>query len=277
VSHRFYGLIFRVIHHRLLVAAALQEYKLILECYPPASKSTEPYLFCDYLGTPGLSSEVAAESSAYAASAGRLGKLVCLYSRFRPVKPEVEERIYRLHPAGGVPGHPNSNVYLNRQVSSGEFPGGLVHHTVNLDSEELFSQFCVATNLVKLGPKRGVFNNIVGISDGVVRIWRSWLAERFKGESVARNSLNISIQEVIEEDDAASSKEARTLWVDDKKNIGLRVRIKQNEWQRREIPILVHRDEDPAVSYAMEYEGAYSQPVRPPTPVLYTPHTRQNS
>ena len=60
---------------------------------------------------------------------------------------------------------------------SGEYEA-LVSHILNLDSHELFSQLCVVTNLVQLGPRRGVFYANVTIADGVVRILRKWLAQR---------------------------------------------------------------------------------------------------
>ena len=103
VSQRFHNIILRILHYRLLLAASLKEYRLILECYHPSTKWTEPYLFCTYLGTDGLSSKHEGEGSLYAdcANAARLQKLSGLYSRFRPARPEEERHISRPHPAGG--------------------------------------------------------------------------------------------------------------------------------------------------------------------------------
>ena len=112
----------------------------------------------------------------------------------------------------------------------------LVTHNINLDIDEPFSQLCVVTNLVKLGPRRGVFLSFVGVSDGLARVKRDWLA---------------SMAQI----DAEKDPEARTLWLDGGKSVGLRVRVQENSWRRTTRPVLLHRDEDPAVSYTLQYEG----------------------
>ena len=258
MSRRFHDLIIRIVHTRLLLAASLKEHKLILECYHPSSKNTEPYLFCDYLGTPGLSNDKEGEGSAYTLGdgIGHLGRLGGLYSRFRPIRPEAEQRVFRSHPAGDVPGRPDSSTMFGNQPSRVDEATlcheALVSHSVNLDSHELFSQLCVVTNLVQLGPRRGVFFSFVNVADGVVRIWREWLADRARKDGKELSEIDSSDQCGRVSDDAHL--EARTLWVDSRKNVGVRVRIKEREW-RRDAPILLHRNEDPAVSYAMEYEG----------------------
>jgi hypothetical protein len=88
VSHRFHELVLRIVYHRLTIAAPLVDRKLILECYHPTRKNTDPYLFCDYLDTPGLYDERRGEGCAYgeAGTVDRLGKLCSLYSIFRPVR-----------------------------------------------------------------------------------------------------------------------------------------------------------------------------------------------
>ena len=65
VSHRFRNIIFRIICKRLLFAASLTNATLIVKPYHPSSRNTEPYLFCDYLGTPGLSSAKPGGQRAY--------------------------------------------------------------------------------------------------------------------------------------------------------------------------------------------------------------------
>jgi hypothetical protein len=255
VSYRFHDLVLRILHQRLLVAAALERHKLILECYHPASKNTEPYLFCDYLDTPGLSSNSVGEGDVYnnVSSIGRLGKFANLYSRFRPIRPEVEGRIFRQHPARDPPGRPGAAAltaswYANQPSSSREPMEDLVSHTVALDSSELFSQLCVVTNLVQLGPRRGVFDSFVNVSDGIIRIWRHWLAERHE-ENKNKPGFPRDILTSAE-----LKKDSRTLWLNNGEDIGIRVRIKEKSW-RKDTPILIGRDEDPAISYSMEYEG----------------------
>ena len=257
-------MILRIIHRRLLLAAALTDHKLILECYHPSSKNTEPYLFCDYLGTPGLSSEKDGEGTAYenSQSIGRLGILGGLYSRFRPIRPEAERRLFRPHPAGNPTGQQGAGASSPEMLPEIEGqPEALVAHTVNLDSHELFSQLMVVTNLVRLGPRRGVFYSFVNIADGVVRIWREWLAERARSNKAETSSGNELDEDIIKEAPSAGNVEnndraSRTLWVGNRKDVGVRVRIQERTW-RRNAPILLLRDEDPAVSYSMEYEGRY--------------------
>ena len=258
----------RVLHGRLLAAAALTDYKLILECFHPASKNLNPYLYCDYLGTPGLSDTTQGQGLVYHAeeNIGRLGKLGGLYSRFRPIRPEEEHRIFVRQPVGddasggeglgggggGVaapqesssppppysfPSTINDSMGASRS-SSGDGGGGLVSHNINLDTDERFSQLCVVTNLIKLGPRRGVFRSFVNVSEGLVRVMRDWLGKR-------AHALG------------AEDGETRTLWLDAQENVGIRVRVTERSW-RRAAPVLLHRDEDPAVSYLVEYEGERS-------------------
>jgi hypothetical protein len=105
ISHRFHALVLRIIHYRLLIAAALKEYKLILECFHPSSKLTEPHVFCKYLGTDGLSDRYEGKGSLYedVDTAKRLGRLTSLYSRFRP-EVAIEQRASgaRVTPSSGM-------------------------------------------------------------------------------------------------------------------------------------------------------------------------------
>lgn len=93
VSHRFYALILRILHYRLLIGAPLHEYKLILECFHPSSKLTEPHVFCTYLDTDGLDQLNGKSGSLDENSdtAQQLGRLSSVYARFRP-EVAVEER-----------------------------------------------------------------------------------------------------------------------------------------------------------------------------------------
>jgi hypothetical protein len=64
-------------------AASHDKHRLILECYHPSAKYYTPYLFCDYISTPGLDTADSPEST----TVGAIGALSTLYSYFRPVKP----------------------------------------------------------------------------------------------------------------------------------------------------------------------------------------------
>ena len=231
----------------------MSQHKLILECYHPASKSMEPYLYCDYLGTPGLSSETEGCGLAYQSdeNIGRLGKLAGLYSRFRPIPQEEEHRIFVPHPAGESPSQMRERRLLRDESpetstsASASEKSNLVEHNIHLDIDEPFSQLCVVTNLVRLGPRRGVFLNFVRVSDGVVRVKRNWLAKR----AVASKMNQIE------------SEEDKTLWMDNHHTVGLRVNVDERTWTRA-VPVLMLRDEDPAVSYKVQYKGSLTSLVK---------------
>jgi hypothetical protein len=76
----------------------LTDYKLILECFHPTSKLTEPHVFCKYLGTPGLSDKYEGEGSLYENidTAQQLGRLGTLYSIFKPVETEGDSALAAL-------------------------------------------------------------------------------------------------------------------------------------------------------------------------------------
>ena len=248
VSYRFHDLILRILHGRLLAAAALDNQKLILECYHPALKNTEPYLFCDYLGTPGLSSDTEGQGLVYNDSDnfGRLGKLGGLFSRFCPIRPDLKPKVPRAHPAGGdFPESSSQDIICGQQPSGSARSNDLVLRSVSLDAGESFSQLCVKTHLVRLGPRIGVFGSLVTVSDGLVRIWRDWLSER----AIANDRASTG--------DIEEGPLPRTLWLDNRSNVGLQVKVKERNWKRAG-PILLHRDEEPAVGYVMECEGELS-------------------
>lgn len=83
-----------------------------------------------------------------------------------------------------------------------------------------------------------------------MRIWREWLADR------ARHGCSR---------DGESSKETnkeradRLRWADNNETVGLRLRVVERE---EATPVLVRKDEDPPVSYTLQYEGILSQKSR---------------
>ena len=236
-SHRIHDLILRILHHRLIKAASLKDHKLILECFHPSTKLSTPYLFCDYLGTDGLSDRVEGEGALYDGieKTGRLGKLSGLYSHFRPLRPEEDRKPLRPHPAGGCAPGP-SNSLIEREAE-------YVCQNLHLESHELFSQLCVITNLVKVGPKRGLFKSCVTIGEGIIRIFRPWLAER----SIASKSTS----KEAEDDEHAK----KLQWADTAKHVGLQIKVVERD--DINAPVLVRRDEDRSVSYTLQYEGEF--------------------
>ena len=252
-----------MLHHRLLLAAALKDYNLILECYHPSSKYSEPYLGCEYLGTDGLSGSREGEGSFYddVGTTGQLGKLSGLYSHFRPFRMDVDEKPPRRHPAGDVPGHPGtSTAYPSPAASEQSSHADVVSHNITLEEHELFSQMCGCVNLVKVGPRRGLFLSCVNVAEGVMRIWREWLAERARQaplsyqEDMAEHASNDGSYGSASNANRLKIGEEQLVWIDNGRNVGIRVVVRERKW-RRDQPILIRREEDVAVSYALELQG----------------------
>ena len=246
ICHRFQNLTLRIIHGRLLRAASLTDRKLILECYHPSAQYTEPYLNCDYLGTPGLSSEIEGQVPIFEiaeSQAAREGTLGRLYSHFRPTQEDPEPKTYRPHPAGDIPGSRTSEAASRVRERSQR---RTVTQIVSLEAHELFVQLRFLVAVVQTGPRRGFFLSLENVMDKTLRIFRKWLAER--GEAVKELTSGYSAATAL------SCEAERMLWVDQNKMVGLKVRVQERKW-RREAPILLHRDEDQAISYTLELEG----------------------
>ncbi|KAF2141463.1 uncharacterized protein K452DRAFT_359207 [Aplosporella prunicola CBS 121167] len=259
VSHRIYTLILRIVRNRLIAATNLQEgqYTLLLECYHPSAKLTEPPLYCDYLGTDGL--DVRDPEADDADLVGRLGYLKSRYSRFGPHRkgPEAYRRVAR---PGDIPGsrtHPST--------SQPRFSGGgyndeeLVKQVLSLDSDERFSQLCAVVNLIELGPRNGLLRSCSEVDEGVVRVFRDWL--RNNSEPAAQGGPELQKDPEYTKPGKGKEKagpeafdDQRILWINpSKKNVGLRFRVRERKF-RRENPIFVLANEELAVSYDIEYE-----------------------
>ena len=243
VCHRFQSLIIRIIYARLKCAASLADRKLILECYHPSAQYTEPYLYCDYLGTPGLNDKIEDQGLIYEIANDQGTKVVTLgrlYSHFRPTRKDPEPKIYRSHPAGDVPGSRTSEV-ANRIREP--FDRNTVIKMVSLEAHELFMQLRFLIAVVQTGPRRGFFHSVENLIDRTQRIFRNWLAE--SAESTKEHNTGAS-DSVI---DKLGCEVSEMLWIDQNKVAGLRVRVERKV--RRDLPILLHKDEDQAVRYAL--------------------------
>ncbi|OCL13632.1 hypothetical protein AOQ84DRAFT_282736 [Glonium stellatum] len=267
ISHRIYALVLRILHNRLLLAATLHDHSLILECYHPSAKLTEPPYFCTYHGTEGLDAyeEPTASDSNLVP---RLGQLRNMYSRFRPYRRELGADGHRVkkHPAGDVPG---SRTHPSSSAAGRKLDHELVRQILSLDGEELFTQLCAVTNLVKIGPRNGLFSCFVEVEEGVVRVWRNWLKEMAAREGSTNSRTRASKTLITEEeiDIGRKGKEAaqkissiaddlndeNILWVSSARNTGLRFKIRERKL-KREAPILMYVDEDTPLSYEIEYD-----------------------
>lgn len=249
VSHRFQAVIIRIVHQRLLLAASLEDRKLILECYHPSAQYTEPYVFCDYLGTPVLSNEREGQGSLYQDLTVERGQLKYLYSRFRPSRADISTHNARPHPAGDVPGSRTNPITQNAAPNVRSADSSLVTHRLFLDAHELFTQLSITAALVQVGPRRGVFLSFIDVIDKKTpRVWREWLAGAAKGPANDANWTGKEETEGLDDESMA------IIWADPGKTLGLRVRVKESTW-RKDAPVLVHRNEDQAMSYALELEG----------------------
>jgi hypothetical protein len=260
LSNRIYNIILRILHNRLVAAAELESHSLLLECYHPSAKLTEPPYFCAYQGTDGLSLYENPGEPDRAAAAARLGEMRQMYSRFRPHRRELEDGGRRVaRRPGDIPG---SRTYPG--TAQDKFSGEIVKQTVSLEAHELFTQLVAQVNLVKIGPYNGLFSAFVDIEEGVLRVWRKWLGEiAAKGNRVIDTSKEKAEEvggakgEIRKPDDMESgSEDQRILWVSTARNTGIRFNVRERKL-RRDTPILIRNDEDLPVSYDVEYDGEF--------------------
>ena len=253
VSGRFSALILRLFKSRLLQATNLDEYILLLECFPPSAKLTEPPSFCTYLGTNGLDTVAEPDlpqgrgDGSGADIANELKRLSSLNSRFRPNLHKPEYNVRRRHPAGDIPGSRTWDETLASSSKAIEVGEDTVTQKVSLEAGETLTQLCAVTNLVKLEPRRGMISDRVELSEGIVRIWRDWLSKRSR-EYRAQDGNDTGSHPLEGE---------QFLWANDGQNVGIKLRVRQRKWRDGQ-PILFSSEEELAVGYTIEYEGKLS-------------------
>ena len=203
----------RLLHRRLLDVASLPQNDLILECYHPSAKISTPYLKCQYLNTNTRGGdEVGANGNEPV-----LADLGRLYSSFRPALAE-ENRTQR------------ARYQFSAINGSGRPVDDTATEDIYLDEGELFAQLCAVVNLVSTGPRPGLFLSHVNISDGVLRVWRDWLADMEQGQASGDGIL----------------------WVDNHQGVGVRFRVTPGP---TDTPIICGPDDHPPVGYQLQYEG----------------------
>ena len=89
------------------------------------------------------------------------------------------------------------------------------------------------TNLVKLGPKPVLFLSHANVGDGVIRVWRDWLAQQ------ADNLID---------------RVAPILWADAAQNVGVRFRVAHHGAALERLPVLVAAGEEMPVAYRLEFD-----------------------
>ncbi|KAL4874613.1 hypothetical protein BJY04DRAFT_11428 [Aspergillus karnatakaensis] len=237
VSQRFHALILRLLHYRLFLSASVTEYKLILECFHPTSKLTEPHVFCKYLGTPGLSDKHEGEGSLYENidTAKQLSRLGSLYSIFRPFPIEDES-------GAATPDLEKSSEDL--------LP---VKRPVNIEGFEDFSQLCVAVSLVKLLPGTTLLLSAVTLEDGVIRLFRDWLKSQADHPKESRQ---------IKDKPESWDHDQGLLWADKSKNVGVRFGVRELTTLDSNFPVLVHRDEESFSRYEISIDELHIRTTR---------------
>ncbi|CEI68945.1 hypothetical protein FVEN_g11922 [Fusarium venenatum] len=216
INRRFYSIVTRLIHYRLIHAAPLPDNKLILECYLPSDQLYAPCLACRYQGLVTQYGPPINEVDP------RLPDLRRLYSSFRPVfAPETRSpRRGRRRPTETQPSEDEDDDTATQDI--------------DLDDGELFSQLCAAINLVKEGPRSGLFISHVNLVDGVVRVFRKWLAE------------------AASKQDPTQCDTENILWVDKNNDVGIRFSVVPAPSET--MPLISGPNDDPPVHYKLVYK-----------------------
>jgi len=255
VCHRIHALVYRIILHRLSIAANLPDHALLLNCYPPSARPIRPTPHCTHLRTPGLPpdpSHSTASSGLSAHAAPRLAQLRALYSRFRPqwvaaAPPPTARR----RGAGGVAG-PRASA---EAAARGEALEERVVRVVSLEGHELFAQLCVHAHLGRVQRLRGYYGCVQPVGEGVVRVWRQWLKRRAESGEAPSDAVGSSALGGAKDGVEDLENDESILWVDLQRHVGLRVKVTSREWTRNAPVLWSTREDDVAVSYEIEFEG----------------------
>jgi hypothetical protein len=216
-------------------AGALKRHQLLLEASHTSNRG-EGYSICESLSTKPHNSSPEQLSSS-------LSDLSDLYTSFRPLKHSPDRSVFRsgLADGGGwfvpTPVAPQPSP-SNLPDENKEKEDGLVSQDILLESHELFSQLCTRVNLVKGSPRRGLFHSCVNVGEGILRVWRDWLAEQTNCEGGGNGDV---------------------LWADSKKTVGLRVKVVERDVVPVGPPFRAGEERD--VSYTLFYEGVFALSV----------------
>lgn len=96
------------------------------------------------------------------------------------------------------------------------------------------------------------------LEDEVVRLFRQWLKEQERINSfITEFGEDTSDDELDARDQYRSQSQSSILWVDQNKNVGLKVRVRQKCQQDDDFPVVIHQDEV-LTSYEIDIEGVSS-------------------
>ncbi|PTB66915.1 hypothetical protein BBK36DRAFT_1118021 [Trichoderma citrinoviride] len=207
-----------------------------------------PYLACRYLGTAVCDGHAIDEQNP---SFEHLRKL---YSCFRPVVME-ENRRARFRYGWSSQTLAGTSSQLQIAAEDDNVMDEAAHQEVYLDEGERFSQLCTVTNIVTQGARPGLFTRHINISEGVIRVFRDWLASMLERPSSLRSGASSSSAPVavtgatLASSGVFSLDDSRVLWVDSTQNVGLRFRVLPGPDVRGTI-----FEDEPPVFYNLIYE-----------------------
>lgn len=150
------------------------------------------------------------------------------------------------------------------QIAAEDVIDDTAHQEVYLDEGERFSQLCTVTNVVTQGSRPGLFTRHINISEGVIRVFRDWLASMLSGSSSFQSGAShlssassssaaaaaAAAGTTIADSGMFSSDDSRVLWVDRTKDVGLRFKVTAGPEARGTI-----FEDEPPVFYNLIYEG----------------------
>jgi len=272
------------LHLRLLRAVNLPGLRLILECFHPSASLSTPYLYCDYLYTDSFQNHngVSADTSSAGArsnysdddyalnqQSGRGISLGSIYTHFRPVVQEENRRPRARYATQNSLQTQAQGMQGVNASGEGNGESGLIEERppfqdVYLDENVLWTQLRAYTNLVKIGPKPGLFLSHVNVSEGIIRVWRDWLAFQSAEGRAEPGDMADGVVDNGQGEDLGPATTSRAsertrqpvLWADGARNVGLRFRVAKKDMgmSQSQRPILVEADYEPPVSYRLEFE-----------------------
>ncbi|KAL7924308.1 hypothetical protein ACQKWADRAFT_266556 [Trichoderma austrokoningii] len=218
VSHRFCSIATQILHQRLVASPSRSSHSVVLECCHPSTRISTPYFRCQYVG------DAACDGPPINERDPSFGDLRRIYTCFRPVVVESNRR-KRFRYGWSAETMNGDSTQLQIAADDDEEAGDTVHQEVCLDEGERFSQLCAAANVVIHGSRPGLFMRHVNMSDGVIRVFRGWLASMLPGHSSSHAESAATETASISESGLFSSDDSRVLWVDRTKNVGIRFRV----------------------------------------------------
>ena len=197
ISHRFLCIITTILRSRMLHAAPVPGHILFLDCFRPSQRFQKASLHCSHLQTPNLGS-------------ADFLNLRDIYSHFHVGHAERARRQLRgsdqmMWPQVNGPAHFNPTASI-ASVSSSQ----PTYETVHLEDHELFTQLVIECSVVSA--QRSMLRAFTQIQDGVIRVWREWL-DRVASEGT----------------DATQGDDSNILWINMKRDVGLRVNVTKHE------------------------------------------------